>query len=80
MTGDNNDLATVLSCDKIVDEWARFGLEGLVILALMVLVGFMLWLQKSERESLMDTMLCMTDALKEANQAVSTNNNQDDGK
>ena len=50
------ELESFLSCNQVLTEWARFGLSGLVILALLVLVGWMLNAQKLERELWKETL------------------------
>ena len=79
MTPDDTSLTTLISCNKVVDEWARFGLEGLVILALVVMVAYILWLQKCERDSWVETMLCITETLNKAKVISSHHADTDDG-
>jgi hypothetical protein len=56
MDKQNPDLAIFSSCNEIMRSWASFGIEALVIFALILLITYILWAAKSEREDILYTM------------------------
>ncbi|MEI6661607.1 MAG: hypothetical protein WCL01_05745 [Comamonadaceae bacterium] len=50
MEHDTSGFSDLGQCGAAMQEWAKFGLEGLVIGGLMFLLGLVLYWQKGERE------------------------------
>lgn len=70
---------SILSCEKIFDKWASFGLEGLTILGFFILLIALIWIHKSERESWNEIILAFSDAMRKPNIQGSDNDDRRNG-
>ena len=70
MTSENPDIDLGTSCNVILQEWAKFGLEGLIILALLVLIVWLVRSQQEERETWQGSIDDLQDSVKDLIAAV----------
>ena len=68
MTAELNlsEINAAIPCNQVLEHWARFGLEGLVILGLMIIIVWLLYSQQIERESWQESI----DRLQESMQSL----------